>query len=139
MKKLIILTSIGSIAGVILAVFLLVTQEITGSTAYVLLFEVDYIPLLKSLRPVYLVEATFHFGTCIASTIVLYYFFKLFHLEKSVSAYVIIIFIGSGFLYFLTIFSPQTPLISDLYSWAYWTIGHIIFSMTIGGLIKRWL
>ncbi|HLQ95565.1 MAG TPA: hypothetical protein VK108_04200 [Pseudogracilibacillus sp.] len=139
MKKLSVLTIIGVIAGVFLAVFLRVMQQLTGSQAYILLFNVDYIPILNALYPASLIEAAFHFGTCVASTIFLYYFFRFFHLEKKVIAYAAVVFMGSGILYFLTVLSPYTPPITDVLSWVYWVIGHIIFSVIIGGSIKKWL
>src|SRR5699024_10785521 len=139
MKKLCMLYILGVIAGVFLAVFLRVMQQITGSLAYILLFSVDYLPILHDFYSNSLVQAAFHFGTLVAITIVLYYFFRLLYLEKRISAYVIFIFIGSGLLYFLTMLSSYTPPITDLYSWIYWSTGHVIFSIIIGTLIKRWL
>lgn len=41
------LTIISIVAGIVLAGFLKVVQQLTGNKAYVLLFNVDYVPLLK--------------------------------------------------------------------------------------------
>lgn len=139
MKKLSILTIIGVIAGAFLAVFLRLMQQLTGSQAYILLFNVEYIPILNALYPVSLIQAVFHFGTCAGSTIFLYYFFRLFRLEKKMYAYVAVIFLTSGLLYFLTLLSPYTPPITDLFSWVYWITGHTIYSVVIGASIKKWL
>ncbi len=133
------LSGIGVIAGIVLAVFLKIIEWLTGSTVYYLLFHVDYVPLLRSLSPVSIVEVCFHFGTCMLSVLVLYAIFRLFHLEKSIAAYTILILLGSSLLYFLTMFSAHTPAVNDWAAWSYWVIGHGLFGVVVGVLIRRWL
>lgn len=50
---LIKLMVIGIIAGIILIIPLKVLYELTGNTAYILLFNFDYVPVLNQLRPVW--------------------------------------------------------------------------------------
>lgn len=45
---------VGIISGVILIIPLKIMYEVTGNTAYVLLFNFDYIPVLNKLKPVWL-------------------------------------------------------------------------------------
>lgn len=138
-EKALRLSGIGVIAGVVLALFLKIIEWLTGSTVYYLLFHVDYVPLLKSLSPVLLVEVGFHFGTCILSVFVLYAILHLIHLEKSITAFTVPILLGSGVLYFLTAFSVHTPAVNDWAAWIYWVIGHGLFGVTAGWLIQRWM
>src|SRR5699024_575800 len=133
------LSLIGIIAGIVLAAFLKMIQLLTGNKAYVLLFEVDYVPILQHLYPVSVVQFAFHFGTCILSVIVLYFFLRFFHLEKTVVAYVAFIMIGSSILYLLTMLSPKTPDVTDMFALGYWVIGHGIFSFVTGVLVKKWM
>lgn len=139
MKQVFTLSLIGILAGIMLALFLKIIQILTGNQAYDLLFQVDYIPLLKSLHPVVITEVVFHFGTCILSVVFLYYILRFFRWEKKISSYTIVILIGSSLLFFLTMLSSHTPEITDLFAWGYWVIGHGIFSIIVGLLVKRWI
>lgn len=51
MNKLLKLIVIGILAGLILMVILKVVMDLTGNTAYILLFNFDYIPIVQDLKP----------------------------------------------------------------------------------------
>ncbi|MUV36410.1 hypothetical protein JNUCC1_00212 [Lentibacillus sp. JNUCC-1] len=93
---------IGVAGGVVLALFLQVIHWITGSNAYILLYNVDYIPILKETDNEVLVGILFHFVFCIASVALLYPILNYVSLEDSLWAYVFIYTGGSGLLYSLT-------------------------------------
>src|SRR5690625_7181319 len=93
------------ISGIILALFLKIIELTTGNIVYHLLFDVSYIPILNTWKPVWLIEVLFHFGTCIVSITMLYYVLTLFHLVKSMPLYFIVIGMCISFLYFLTLFT----------------------------------
>lgn len=76
MKQLMKLAIIAFIAGIVLMLFLKVIMILTGNTAYILLFNFDYIPVINDLRPIWLFGNVFHFLTCILSVVVLYYLLK---------------------------------------------------------------
>ena len=139
MNKLSKLFIIASIAGFILAAFLKVVQLLTGNQAYVLLFETDYIVVIQDLQPQFLIGFIFHFVICYISVVILYYLLTVIHLEKSILMYVIFFTTGSGLLFPLTMFSESTPEITDLVAWFYWLIGHILFSLVVGVLIRKWV
>lgn len=139
MKKGSLLISIGIISGIVLALFLKIVQLVTGNSIYYLLFDTSYIPILKELKPTWLVETIFHFTSCIISIIALYYLLSFIRLEKKIRIYVLVFGIGSGCLYFLTLFSTKTPAASNLRAFLYWTIAHMLFSLTAGVLIKRFV
>lgn len=139
MKKLAKLTAIGIISGIILALFLKIIKSTTGNNVYDLLFDTSYIPVLNELSPTWLIESIFHFTTCILSIIVLYYVLRFFCMEKNFLPYFLTIGLGSGVLYFLTLFSVKTPPITNLAAWMYWVIGHALFSVTAVYLIRRWV
>lgn len=79
MKNFFKLTGIGLFAGTILIFILKLVQELTGNTAYILLFNFEYIPLIRDLKPVWLFGYIFHFITCVISVIALYFILKLRH------------------------------------------------------------
>src|SRR5699024_11011729 len=89
-------------------------------------------------KPVWLIEVLFHFGTCIVSITMLYYVLTLFHLEKSMPVYIIVIGVGSSILYFLTELSNKTLSVTDLCALICWVISHLLFRLTACTLIKVW-
>ena len=95
---------VGIISAVILIIPLQIVYEVTGNTAYVLLFNFDYIPVLNKLKPVWLFGYIFHFVTCICSVIGLYYILKVRNLQYSVFSYSLVYSIGGGALFFLHVF-----------------------------------
>src|SRR5699024_12776291 len=88
--------SIGMISGIILALFLKIIELTTGNIVYHLLFDVSYIQILNTWKPVWLIEVLFHFGTCIVIITMLYYVLTFFYLEKSMQVYIIVIGVCSN-------------------------------------------
>lgn len=138
MKQFLKLTAIGIIGGIVLIFSLRIVLELTGNTAYVLLFNFDYIPLIHDLRPVWLFGYIFHFLTCIVSVIALFYILKPRGLHIKILPYVIVYTFGGGALFFLTALSHKPPAPDDVMAWTYWTIGHAAFGYVVGALIKKW-
>src|SRR5699024_12260389 len=95
-----------------------------------MLFDVSYIPILNTWKPVWLIEVLFHFGTCIVSITMLYYVLTFFHLEKSMPVNIIVIGVGSSILYFLTELSNKTTSVTDIDSWIYCVFSLLLFSLT---------
>src|SRR5699024_875403 len=123
------LISIGCLSGFVLALLLKLVSKLSGSTVFILLFEVDYMPVLNDLQPPWLIGTIFHFVTCALSILVLYHILRSMGWQKSYTGYMMPISVGSGFLYFLTYFSTATPAWNDLFSWSVWVLGHLIFSL----------
>lgn len=139
MKKAVLWVSIGLISGLVLALFLKIPQILWQVQAYNLLFEVSYIPLLKEMHPTWLIQGVFHFATCIFSLAILYYLLSYFNKETQLMFYIFIVGIGSTLLYFLTLFPNNTPPITDYVAWSFWTLGHVLFSLTGWYLIRKWI
>ena len=139
MKQFLKLTAIGIIAGEALILLLYFVLVLTGNTAYFLLFNFDYIPVINELRPVWLFGYVFHFLTCIISVLALYYILKLKGWEKLIAPYILVYSIGGGGLFFLTALSDQPPAADDLMAWIYWTLGHAGYGYVVGALVKRWM
>lgn len=139
MKDLLKLSLIGLIAGFVLIVVLKIVLILTGNTAYILLFNFDYIPILNELKPVWLFGYVFHYVTCIASVIGLYYILQTWNWEKKILPYILVYTIGGGALFFLTALSPQLPEANDFMAWFYWTFAHGIYGYVVGAMVKKWL
>ena len=138
MRKAVLWILIGLISGLVLALFMKIPQLLWQVHAYNLLFEVSYIPLLNQMRPVWLIQGIFHFATCIFSLSILYYLLSYFKKETQLAYYIAIVGIGSTLLYFLTLLADNTPPITDYVAWLFWTIGHVLFSLTGWYLIRKW-
>lgn len=137
-KQVYKLTLIGIIAGIILALFLKIVELLTGKQVYNILFNMDYIPVLKHVNDVPLAGYIFHFIFCIASVVILFYLLKLVNLERIGSLYVLIYTFGSAILYFLTLLTNQPPEATDIASWFYWTISHLVYGLVVVKLMKSW-
>lgn len=138
MKQFSRLVLIGVIAGIVLAISLKIVQVITGNQAYVLLFNFDYIPIIQDWEPQLAVGYLFHFITCIASAVVLFYLLRLIGSQYRILPYVLVYTIGGGILYSLTGLSEQPPELTDGMAWFYWTAAHALFGIIVGSLIKYW-
>lgn len=138
-QQLLKLIFIGLISGTVLAAFLIGVYLLTGIEAYYLLFNVDYIPLLKMLQSKIIVEIAFHYFFCIFSVIGLYYMLTFLNKERHVSYYVSIYTLGSASLFFLTGLSEHTPDLVDMSAWVYWSVGHAIYGFIVGFLVAYWL
>jgi len=132
------LTIIAIIAGTVLAGFLKVVQLLTGKQAYVLLFNMDYIPLLKRVDTIFGVGYLFHYTFCIVSVLALYYFLRVFQVEKKMIAYIVIYTLGSAILFSLTALTEKPPNVTDYLAWAYWSFAHSMFGIVVGFLVRVW-
>lgn len=130
---------ISIVSGSILAGFLKIVQLILNDDAYILLFNMDYIPLLKNVESISGSGYIFHFVFCFVSIAILFLLAKIVQLEQHISTYVIVFTVGSGMLYFLTALTNQPPSAKSVISWIYWTVAHAIFGIVVGVMIKYWL
>ncbi len=139
MKQNLKLIAVSLIAGLVLMLVLRLVLWVTDNPAYILLFNFDYIPVINTLKPVWLFGYIFHFVTCLLSIFALYYLLRIRSLEKRILIYVVVYSIGGGALFFLTALSPKPPAADNLSAWFYWTFAHAIFGYVVGLLIKKWL
>lgn len=129
----------GFVCGLILLGFMKILEIFTGTHAYFMLFNVDYIPLFKQWDPVLLSGMVFHFLTCIASVVGLYYMLRPLHRENWILPYVLVYSAGGGVLYLLAGLTPSPPAVTDLSAWSYWTLGHGVFGLSVGMMAKYWV
>lgn len=139
MNKIFRITIVSFISGIMLIAVLYLFKFLHTSRAYDLLFNFEYIPIIGAYNGNMALGLLFHFGTCIISTIVLYYIVKAFHVELSLLSYVLPITIGSAVLYFLSGFTSEAPSPFDLTSWGMWVFAHLIYSMMIAYGMKFWV
>lgn len=130
---------IGIVAGIVLAGLLQIIYKLCGSEAYILLYNIDYIPSLEQWNSFSSVGVAFHFIFCILSVLCLYYLLKPFGWEQRSLPYILIYTVGSGFLFFLTWLTDKPPAANDLEAWFYWTASHAVYSWIVASFIIRWV
>ncbi|PIC63773.1 hypothetical protein CSV79_10055 [Sporosarcina sp. P13] len=133
---------IGLITGIFLALFLKLVQAVMGNKVYTLLLNVDYIPIVKNYQFPEVIEVSFHLIISVILCIVL-----VLLLDKSTAfirnrvmyfSFLINIAIGL-LLYPTTLFSNRTPSFTDAVSLFWWIVGHALYGLLVGILLKKWL
>ncbi len=140
MKQFLKLVIISLTAGSILAAVMTIIYRLTGNQAYILLYNMDYIPILQKWEINSILGIAFHFVTCIVSVLLMFYSLSWFHLDPRASfPYIFVYTVGGGILFSLTALTAKPPDLFDLTAWLYWTAGHALFGLTVGGFVKRWV
>lgn len=127
----------GAFSGIILAASMKMIRKITGNPAEILLYNMDYMPYLKKYKNVPAVGYSFHYATCISSTVGLYYILKPVRIERKIFPYVLVYSLGSGALFFLSTLTEELPEHNDIAAWNYWTGSHALFGLAVGSTIKK--
>lgn len=130
---------IGFISGTVLSLVMKVIRVITGSKADILLYNMDYMPVLRKWSNRWITGVIFHYVTCIGSFTVLFYLLIPLNFEFNIWPYVFVFTVGGGILYFLSTLTSTPPAYNDFEAWFYWTLGHGIFGLTGGLIISIWL
>jgi len=139
MVEFTILVIIGIIAGIGLSLFMALVRILTGNPASILLYNLDYMPVLKKWNHVRGAGLVFHFVTCIASVVVLFYLLRFISWEYYIFPYVVVYTAGSALLFFLSALTKTPPEHTDGYAWLHWTIGHAVFGLIAGVLVRAWV
>ncbi|MDO5359464.1 MAG: hypothetical protein Q4E92_01760 [Jeotgalicoccus sp.] len=139
MITLLKLIIIGFVAGAILAAAGKIIRIVTGNKAEILLYNMDYMPFIKRWSDKWITGIIFHYTTCIASAVVLFYMLIPFGWELNIWPYVLVYTAGSAALYFLSLLTDKPPASDSFSSWFYWTFSHAIFGFAVGFLIKLWV
>lgn len=139
MKQSLKLIGIGIVSGIILAVLLQLVYVVTGNEAYMLLYNVDYFPFIHVFQDDFWFGLAFHFMFCIVSIVGLFYLLTIFGWQYDIWLYAAIYTFGSGVLYFLTLLTDQPPAGDDGLAWFYWTASHLVFSLAVGWMVRRFV
>lgn len=128
---------IGGISGVVLGVFLKLTEQITSNRVYTLLLNVDYIPILKDLPLNEFGEFMLHMIVSVILVPVIYVALKQIGHEQNLFAYTLLSSLIGAVIYITTSFSERTPDLLDGTSFLFWVIGHVLFGWVTGFLIAK--
>lgn len=139
MATFLMLVIIGAISGFILGLVMKIVRMVTGNEGEILLYNMDYIPILKRWADKNITGLIFHYMTCIVSAVVLFYLLVPLGFEKAIWPYVLVYSAGGGVLFFLSMLTPTPPSHKDVAAWVNWTVSHAIFGVSVGLLIYLWI
>ncbi|ARF17843.1 hypothetical protein CSV61_07625 [Sporosarcina sp. P3] len=139
MKRFWQLVGIGIAGGAVLALLMLVIWAVTGNEAYILLYNVDYFPIIHVFSHVLWFGIVFHFVFCIASVLGLFYLLSFLNWQYKMWPYIVVYTVGSGVLYFLTLLTDRPPAADDGMAWLYWTGSHLVFSVLVASMVSRYV
>ncbi|MBT2641584.1 hypothetical protein J7I80_05055 [Bacillus sp. ISL-41] len=124
----------GLTSGIVLGLFLKITQSITSLKVYTLLLNVDYIPFLKDIKLSEVVEFGLHMVISIMLAFVMNFYISRKELGKeTIHRLVIRVSLIVGLLLFpTTLLSDRTPTITNAYAFAVWMAGHWIYGLVLG-------
>lgn len=126
---------IGLFLGVVLGGSLKLAQALSGKKVYVLLLNVDYIPMLKELQMDEAEEFLLHLFVSIILVPVLYFLLKRINIHRKIFPYIIINLLIGGLLFCTTVLSGRTPDITDTAALSLWLSGHLIYGALVGAII----
>lgn len=139
MATFLMLVIIGAISGFILGLVMKIVRILTGNEAEILLYNMDYIPILKRWTDKSITGLAFHYMTCTVSAVVLFYLLVPLGFERDIWPYVLVYAAGGGALFFLSRLTPTPPSHKDVAAWINWTVSHAIFGVSVGLLIYLWI
>ena len=135
MKRFSKLLGIGIISGLILGSMLGIIQRFTNKKVYLLLMNVDYIPIVKDWNVGPVMGFIFHLIVSVALVFVLYYVLKKLKLHQKIAIYILVNTLGGALLFSLTALSERTPAITDAAAFIYWVLGHAIYGSSVGVMV----
>ncbi|MEI2664880.1 hypothetical protein [Rossellomorea sp. LJF3] len=126
-------SAVGIISGTILGLFLKWIQGLTGIKVYVLLLNVDFIPLFGSPLPEWL-EFSFHLLiSCGIGLVFVFLMEKLNVTSRGAWILAMLLTFPTVFLYFpLSYLAVQdVPGLFDGTALIFWTIGHLLYGLSL--------
>ncbi|MCA1201521.1 hypothetical protein ABEP17_02025 [Priestia flexa] len=134
---------VGVISGTVLGLVLKWLEQLMSKKVYTLLLNVDFIPIIGDIKWPEWVEFVFHLVIAVIIGIVFMWIQNRFRHLSSGSMLVIafLLTLPTIPLYFpLTALAIKaTPRIDDMGAFFYWTVGHILFALSlwIGSFIYK--
>ncbi|GLB59776.1 hypothetical protein [Cytobacillus sp. NCCP-133] len=132
-------TIAGLISGVFLGLFLKFIESVTSVKVYMLLLNVDYIPILNNYRFPEIVEFMLHLIISMILAVLLLYLIAHDQWAKNqvvIRTISISILIGI-LLYPTTAFSERTPALNSMPAIVFWLIGHLLYGWVLSLFFKE--
>lgn len=134
----------GITSGIIMGFFLKLTENATGQKVYILLLNVDFIPVIGKIQWTELIEFIFHLLVSLVLGLVFYH-----QSRKSKLRYwkrlglVAALTLPALFLYFpLSVLDrKEVPAVDNWEAFLYWSLAHILFAFFLNHLypvLEKW-
>lgn len=133
---------IGVISGVILGLILKVVEKQTNLLVYTLLLNVDFIPIIGSVKWTETIEFLFHIVISIMISITFVFLvdkLQISHSFKKLLGLSLLISLPTFPLFFILsmLAIKDVPTITDWYAFTYWTISHLIYVILLPVLYSK--
>lgn len=130
------LCAIGILTGTVFGLFLKGIESLTKKRVYTLLLNVDYIPLLRDLELNESLEFLLHLIVSVIVVYVLYFGLRRLKWQQFITPYVVANLVIACGLFLTTSFSARTPALADLLALFYWVVGHVLYGLLLGLMIR---
>lgn len=137
--KGIILSSVyGLIGGFVLTFLFKWLESVTGEKVYIILLNIDYIPIIGNIAFPEWIEVAFHLIVSIAVALGFYIMYLLRpYWKKRALAICSIVSVVIGIALFpTTALSDRTPDLTNRVALFYWLAGHAVFGAVLGIFFK---
>lgn len=135
MRWLIKLIIAGVLSALALGVFLKIVEQVTGKAVYMLLLNVDYLPIVQDWKIGEMQEFMLHVFVSVILVIALYFGFGRLGIYRKVYPYILASLTIGGGLFLTTAFSERTPDVTDVAAFIYWMVGHLIYGALVGCIL----
>ncbi|WP_090831464.1 MULTISPECIES: hypothetical protein [unclassified Bacillus (in: firmicutes)] len=138
-KHILQATMAGVVSGIFLGLFFKFAQTVTEIKVYTLLLNVDYVPILQSFRRSETFEFSLHLIISILLSIVILYIIQSKGWgNREKITFTIFVSVAVGIiLYPTTLLSERTPAFTDMYAFLLWLVGHLIYGVLLGSMIRE--
>ncbi|CAM3477301.1 hypothetical protein GCM10009865_12620 [Aeromicrobium ponti] len=119
----------GGMSGIFLGLFLKIIEVITEVKVYVLLLNVDYIPLLKEFSFPEPLEFLLHLIISVIVAAALFSIIKKYQWTQKQIIFrtIFISFLIGVLLYPTTVLSDRTPELTSVSALSFWLLGHLLY------------
>lgn len=135
MKLFIRVLVTGLLAGAFLGVMLKIVEQLTGEKVFILLINVDYIPVMQDWKMTGEQEFMLHLLVSVVLVFVLY--FSLENSSHQLVLYIVINTAVGGLLFLTTTLSERTPNLTDMGALLYWLIAHSTYGLLVGYILAK--
>lgn len=134
----------GIISGILMGFFLKLAENATGQKVYILLLNVDFIPVIGKIQWPELIEFIFHLLVSLVLGLVFYHLtqtWKLRYWKRLGLAAALTL--PALFLYFpLSVLArKEVPAVDNWEAFLYWSLAHILFAFFLNHLypvLEKW-
>jgi hypothetical protein len=137
-RKISLTITTGFVSGIILGIFLYIIELLTDKKVYTLLMNVDFIPILSNYTLPAWIEFSLHLVISLILSVGIQ--FSIIRMDiHHIMTVTCIVVLPTIFLYFplSMLATKEVPNVNDTVAFCYWSIGHIVYAVTLGYMLRK--